>query len=109
MVGDGVFDLVAALDDGERVGVGGLGEVALALLAAAEGAVDVGGDLGEGVGDVAALVVAALDAAEAPAQGVAVAEHDLVELIVEGMEVEVEHPGRKTKRSGQTRMFAPPV
>src|SRR2546430_296289 len=72
VVGDGVFDLVAALDDRERIGVGGLGEVALALLAAAQRAVDVGGDLGEGVRDVPTLVDAALDAAEAAAQGVAV-------------------------------------
>src|SRR5204863_3696901 len=71
VVRDGLFDLVAALDDGEGIGVGRLGEVALALLAAAEGAVDVGGDLGEGVRDVPTLVDAALDAAEAAAQGVA--------------------------------------
>ena len=52
-------DVVAPLDDGEVVGVGGLGEGALAVFAAAAGAVEVGGDLLEAVVDGAAGLEAA--------------------------------------------------
>jgi hypothetical protein len=63
----------------------------LALVAAADGAVDVCGDLRQAVLDRAAGLQGALDPAEAAAQGVAVAEHREVDLVCELSEFDVGH------------------
>jgi len=89
--GDGFLDVLALFDDGEVLGVGGLGEGLLAGVASADGAVDVGGKLLEGVGEVAVVLGGALETAEAAAEGVAVAQDGVVDLGGEVAEVGVGH------------------